>query len=142
MTSDELEIVLFECVKSFVGEQMPIGGKIYYMGSRPIQANATDYQEDAVVGFLTGRGADVIEGTCLVNVYVSDTLTPSGQYYKSKIRCVEVAQLLMQFPSYANKAQGQVFFDRREVIATLAEESIKQHFVSLKMDFKVLNQYY
>lgn len=142
MTSDALEIVLFDCLKQFVLEELPIKGRVYYRGSRPIQANPSDYSEDAVVGYLTGVGADVIEGTCLVNVYVKDIIASSGLPYKDKVRCVEIADKLMLFPSFANKAQGSVYFNRREVIETLAEESIKQHFVSLKMDFKVLNQYY
>lgn len=142
MTSDALEIVLFESLKKFVSEELPISGRVYYRGSRPIMKTQSDYEEDAVVGYLTGVGADVIEGTCLVNVYVKDIVASSGQNYKDKTRCVEVADALMRFPSFANKAQKSVYFNRREVIETLAEESIKQHFVSLKMNFKVLNPYY
>ena len=122
---------------------MPIGGRVYYRGLRPISTNNTSYAEDAIVAFLTGTNGDIQNGTCLVNVYVPDLQGgKSGVYYKDKKRCIAIAEKLELFPDYATKHDGDIYFKQSDMIATLAEEEINQHFVSLKMEFKVLNEHY
>lgn len=142
MNSETIEKRLRDVAEAFVGEHMPIGGNVYYRGLRPISQNPSDYQEDAVVAFLTGKNGDIQKGTCLLNVYVSDTQAPSGMYYKSKTRCEEIAAALEHFPDFANRNEKDIYFKQSDVILTIAEEEIHQHFVSLKMEFKVLNENY
>ena len=143
MNGEVVEKRLFDLVKSFVSTKMTICGGVYYRGLRPMQPNATSYGEDAVVAFLMGTSRDVQNGTCLVNVYVSDIAgAKSGVYYADKTRCTEIAERLESFPDYANKNEQDLYFKQSSMIATIAENDIHQHFVSLKMEFKVLNEHY
>ena len=142
MNSETIETRLRDVASAFIGTQMPIGGNVYYRGLRPISKNQSKYQEDAVVAFLTGKNGDIQKGTCLLNVYVSDVHAPSGMYYKNKTRCEEIASALENFPDFANRNEKDIYFKQSDVILTIAEEEIHQHFVSLKMEFKVLNENY
>ncbi|MBR1525197.1 MAG: hypothetical protein IJ640_00865 [Prevotella sp.] len=142
MNSETIERRLFVVANAFVGKHMPIKGNVYYRGLRPISPNQSDYQEDAIVAFLAGTSGDVQKGTCLLNVYVSDTQAPSGMYYKDKTRCEEIAAVLEKFPAFANSKDEDIYFKQSDMIRTIAEEEIHQHFVSLKMEFKVLNENY
>lgn len=143
MNGGKLEQIIYERFKSFVKDNMPIGGKIYYRGLRPIQENSSSYKEDAVIGFLTGVGGDLQEGSLVINVYVPDVLgAKSGLYLMNKSRCDAVADALEKFVSYVNSKGCEVFLKQSEMIYTFAEEAIRQHFVSLKLDFKVLNTNY
>ena len=141
MNGEVLEKQLYDIATQFCKEKMPIKGKVYYRGLRPIQKNISSYKEDVVIAFLIGSGTDIQEGTCLLNVYTPDTQTNSGVYYANKTRCAEIASILEHFPAFANKL-GAIYFLQDGMIQTIEEDSIKQHFISLKMKFKVLNDNY
>lgn len=142
MNGETLEKRLYDIAKKFNASSLNVGGKVYYRGLRPIQKNASSYKEDIVVAFLTGDGTDVQSGTCLVNVYIPDVQVGSGMFYTNKERCAIVAESLEQFPMFANQSGSDIYFTQKGMIATFAEEDIKQHFVSLKLEFKVLNNNY
>lgn len=142
MNGVKLETQLFEIAKSFNFEYLDVDGGVYYRGLRPIQKNTSLYQEDIVVAFLTGTSGDVQKGTCLVNVYVPNIQAKSGVYYQNKERCAIIAEALEQFPTYANLHAEGVNFKQSDMIYTFAEDGINQHFVSLKMEFRVLNKNY
>ena len=143
MNSETIETRIHDMVEAFIKDKhLTIGGKVYYRGSRPIGKNQSSYAEDAVVAFLTGTSGDIQKGTCLVNVYTNDIQAPSGMYYKNKTRCEEIAAALDKFPAYATQYDKDIYFKQSDIIRTEAEEEIHQHFVSLKMEFKVLNENY
>ena len=143
MNSETIETRIHDMVEAFIKDKhLTIGGKVYYRGSRPIGKNKSSYAEDAVVAFLTGTSGDIQKGTCLVNVYTNDVKAPSGMYYKNKTRCEEIAAALDKFPAYATQYDKDIYFKQSDIIRTEAEEEIHQHFVSLKMEFKVLNENY
>ena len=143
MNSETIEKHLHDLVTAFIkAGYVTISGKVYYRGLRPICKNTDDYQEDAVVAFLAGKNGDVQKGTCLVNIYAKDTHAPSGMYYKDKTRCEEIAAALEKFPTFANGNEKDIYFKQSDMILTVPEEEIHQHFVSLKMEFKVLNENY
>ena len=142
MNGETLEKRLYDIAKSFNKSVLNVGGNVYYRGLRPIQKNASSYKEDIVVAFLTGDGSDLQKGTCLVNVYVPDVQVGSGMFYTNKERCAVVAEALEQFAVFANQSGSDIYFKQNGMIATLAEENIRQHFVSLKLEFKVLNNNY
>lgn len=143
MNSETIETHIRDIVEEFIKDKyLTIGGKVYYRGLRPICENPSSYPEDAVVAFLTGTSGDIQNGTCLVNVYTNDIKAPSGMYYKNKTRCEEIAAALDLFPAYATQHDKVLYFKQSDIIRTVAEEEIHQHFVSLKMEFKVLNENY
>lgn len=142
MNGEVLEQRLYNIARDFNDEYLNVGGGVYYRGLRPTQKNISSYKEDIVVAFLTGDGTDLQTGTCLVNVYIPDIQATSGLYYANKERCIEVATALELFPKYATQNDGSIQFKQSGMIATLAEESVNQHFVSLKLEFRVLNNNY
>lgn len=142
MNGELFEKKLYDIAKAFNTSVLNVKGNVYYRGLRPIQKNISSYKEDIIVAFLTGDGTDVQEGTCLVNVYIPDIQTRSGMFYANKGRCLSVAELLEGFPKFANMNDDEIYFSQSGMIATFEKESIRQHFVSLKLKFKVLNKNY
>lgn len=142
MNGEVLEKQLYDIAKDFNAEHLHVSGGVYYRGLRPSEKNISSYKEDIIVAFLTGDGTDLQKGTCLVNVYIPDIQATSGLYYANKERCIEVATALEQFPKYATQKADGIHFKQSGMIATLSEESINQHFVSLKLEFSVLNNNY
>ena len=116
MTGGQLETILYNALKAM---DLPINGEVYYSGMRPTQNGNDPNKEDIVVRSLTGDNKQVQKGSCLINVYVPDITVASGAVLKDKRRT-----------------------DTLEQWATLKEPDIKEHFVSLKMDFKLLNEHY
>ncbi|MGM9810960.1 MAG: hypothetical protein ACI30J_08875 [Paludibacteraceae bacterium] len=138
MTCDELETLLYERVKKAC---LPISGQVYYRGMRPIQNEQDEHKEDCVVSVLTGTGGEVAKGSCLVNVYVPDILVSSGLYLKNRERCSEISEVLDTLPEVLRK-ECPVYFTRSEMILTESVPDLREHFVSLKMDFKFIQSNY
>lgn len=138
MTCEQLETLLYERVKA---ANLPISGGVYYRGTRPMQNENDEHKEDCVVAVLTGTGGELAKGTCLVNVYIPDIRTNGGRYLKNRTRCEEISELLDVLPMTIRK-DCAVYFSRSEMILTEEEPDLKEHFVSLKMDFKLIQENY
>ena len=138
MTGGEIEKVLYQCVKAM---DLPVTGEVYYKGMRPLQNGDDPGKEDIVVAVLTGTAGQIQKGSCVVNVYVPDTQVASGAFLWNKRRTDEIERWLASLPRELTRMSG-ILFKPSGMIATLAEEKVKEHFVSLKMDFKLLNADY
>ncbi len=134
MTGGEMETYLFERIKTLAP---PISGKVYYRGTRPVQNDRNTGTEDCVVAVTTGTGLQIEKGTCVVNIYIPDIRVASGMFIYDKSRCDAVGRWLDTLPDTLT-AMGDVKFERNSMVLTLPEENLKEHFVSLKMDFKLL----
>lgn len=137
MTGGEIENILRERILS---AQPPISGGVYFKGMRTRQGRTDGDLEDCEVMVLTGKGVELLEGTCVVNVYVPDTLTASGLYLRSKRRTDAIEKWLEGVPSLIRG--GGIYFVRDGLITTLAEPDTREHFVSLKMKFRVIEENY
>ena len=137
MTAGEIETVLRSRV---LEAQPPITGGVYFKDMRPRQNDSDQHLEDCEVMVLTGNGSELVEGSCVVNIYVPDTLTASGLYLKSKPRTDALEQWLEALPEAIR--DGEIYFKRDGLIATIAEPKTKEHFVSLKMTFKVIQRHF
>lgn len=138
MTGGEITKVLYQCVKAM---DLPVTGEVYYKGMRPLQNGDDPGKEDIVVAVLTGTAGQIQKGSCVVNVYVPDTQVASGAFLWNKRRTDEIERWLASLPRELTRMSG-ILFKPSGMIATLAEEKVKEHFVSLKMDFKLLNADY
>ena len=137
MTTGELETLLRTRV---IDARPPITGGVYFKEMRPRQQDGDGNLEDCEVMVLTGGGSELVNGTCVVNIYVPDTLTASGLYLRSKRRTDELEAWLSELPMIIR--DGEVYFVRDGLVTTLKEESTHEHFVSLKMKFKVVENLY
>lgn len=138
MTGGQLETILYNALKAM---DLPINGEVYYSGMRPTQNGNDPNKEDIVVRSLTGDNKQVQKGSCLVNVYVPDITVASGAVLKDKRRTDALEQWATTLPTVLTRATG-ILFRPSGMITTLKEPDIKEHFVSLKMDFKLLNEHY
>lgn len=138
MTGGQLETILYNALKAMA---LPINGEVYYSGMRPTQNGNDPNKEDIVVRSLTGDNKQVQKGSCLVNVYVPDITVASGAVLKDKRRTDTLEQWATTLPTVLTRATG-ILFRPSGMITTLKEPDIKEHFVSLKMDFKLLNEHY
>lgn len=138
MTGGQLETILYNALKAM---DLPINGEVYYSGMRPTQNGNDPNKEDIVVRSLTGDNKQVQKGSCLINVYVPDITVASGAVLKDKRRTDTLEQWVATLPKALTRATG-ILFRPSGMITTLKEPDIKEHFVSLKMDFKLLNEHY
>ena len=150
MTAGEIETLLRQRI---IAENPPITGSVYFKGMRPRMnphgetvPHITDPEdgeirlEDCEVMVPVGKGSELVEGTCIVNIYVPDTLTPSGVYMRNKRRTDELEAWLLELPEAIR--DGEVYFKRDGLISTIEEPKTNEHFVSLKMRFKVIENHY
>ena len=139
MTGGEIETLLKERVQALAP---PISGNVYYKDMRPRQmAGGSNRREDCEVSVLTARGSQVVEGSCIVNIYVPDTITASGLNMKTKQRCDDLEKWMESLPELLRDGVG-VYFWRDGLILSVPEPDTKEHFVSLKMKFKVIQEHY
>lgn len=138
MTAPELETLLYELTLS-IG--LGLSGSVYKRGLRPIQNEQDSHTEDAVVGVISGNVDEVQKGTCVLNIYVPDILTSSGEYLENKMRTAEIAETVELLPKAFRNNSKRVYFTLSEQVTVLAEDNTHEHFVSLKMDYKVLQEH-
>lgn len=139
MTAGQIEQYIFERLGRMA---LPIDGKVYYQGTRPILEPASSSKRaDIIVKVVSGRSGQIERGSCVVNAYIPDIMVASGRTIADINRCNFVGSWLETLPSRLN-AMGDVYFSQSDIVLTIAEEQTREHFVSLKMDFKLLNANY
>lgn len=140
MTGYELETLLYTKIKEYINtSNFAFNGNVYKKGLRPTYDPNSSHVEDIVVGTITGDGKQMQRGTCVINVYVPDVQVESGRLLENKARCGEIEAWLRGVP--AAFRNGEVYFKKAGMIVTLEEPATKEHFVSLKMDFKTIQEY-
>jgi len=137
MTAPELETLLYDLTQS---AGLGISGSVYKRGLRPLQNENDSHLEDAVVGVISGNGDEVQKGTCVINVYIPDVLTSTGEYLEDKTRTASIAAAIENLPKQFRRNKRMVWFTLSEQIAVFGEPNLHEHFVSLKMDYKVLQE--
>lgn len=151
MTGGEIEKFLYEGMKALVDADKAsdcpkvspaLSGGVYYRGMRPMQneQGETD-KEDIVVAVITGNSRQMQSGSCVVNFYVPDTVTASGARMRNKGRTDQLEKWAETLPKLLTR-RGDIYFVKSGMVTTLKEENISEHFVSLKMDFTLLNEHF
>jgi len=149
MTSGEIEKYLYEGMKALVASDQAgtppmvspaLSGGVYYRDMRPMQnEQGIPNAEDIVVAVITGNERQLQSGSCVVNIYVPDIVTASGAHLRNKARTDQIELWAVTLPRLLSQ-RGDIYFRKSGMVTTLKEESIKEHFVSLKMDFTLLNE--
>jgi len=144
MTNADIEYNLYTAVKALTTGEEPVvavSGGVYYKGMRPFTNDPALNKEDIVVSVLAGKGSDLLEGNCLVNVYVQDVQAISGMYYENKARTLALSQTFDTIVPMLNNANA-IHYERLDTIAVVEEPDTHEHLVSLKLRFRVLNTNY
>lgn len=149
MTGGEIERFLFEGMRALVASDREaespmvspaLSGDVYYRGMRPVQnEQGAANREDIVVAVLAGNEKQFQKGSCVVNIYIPDIRTASGAEMRDKGRTDSVEAWAKTLPKQLSR-RGDILFEKSGIVMTLQEEALHEHFVSLKMDFTLLNE--
>ncbi|MCC8036706.1 MAG: hypothetical protein LIP02_01000 [Bacteroidales bacterium] len=111
-----------------------ISGKVYRNGLRPRDSRL----EDAVVIFTTGLPDEIETGVVTVNIYVPDIDPYENGVLVEDGERTETLEILAQgwVDSLLGSGTNYVF-ELRQTIYTEAEPDIKQHFVVVKLGYRL-----
>lgn len=115
-----------------------ISGKVYRNGLRPRDSRL----EDAVVIFTTGLPDEIETGVVTVNIYVPDIDPYENGVLVEDGERTETLEILAQgwVDSLLGSGTNYVF-ELRQTIYTEAEPDIKQHFVVVKLGYRLYDKH-
>ncbi|MDR1197532.1 MAG: hypothetical protein LBK94_00775 [Prevotellaceae bacterium] len=126
---DVYELVKDSALKSFVN------GDVYKYGTRPCNSKA----EDIVVKFVSALSEQIQSGTAVVNIYVLDIdAFDSGNLIRNIERCKQIEQKANEWAVSLSANRTDYLFSLAQTIYTEEEPDINQHFVSIRLKFKLL----
>lgn len=113
-----------------------VSGRIYRKGYRPLNSQ----EEDIVVAFVTGFSGEIEEGVVVVNVYVPDIDTfENGTMVENGARTAQIERLAADWVEGLKASHSNYLFSLSQAISTEAEQAIHQHFVSIRLSYKLFN---
>ena len=111
-----------------------INGSVYKFGTRPRDSKS----EDAVVKFVTGYDGQIQSGTVVINIYVPDfDASGNGVLVRDITRCTEIEIAANKWVDSLTADKSDYIFRLSQTIYTEEEPEIKQHFVSIRLRFKL-----
>lgn len=111
-------------------------GKIYRRGYRPLNSQA----EDIIVGFVTGMPGEIDEGVIVVNVYVADIdAVGNGTLVENGSRTAELEKLAAEWVEDLKANRSNYLFSLSQSIYTESEQEVPQHFVSVRLSYRLFN---
>jgi uncharacterized membrane protein YfbV (UPF0208 family) len=110
-----------------------LNGGVYYEGLRPVNSTL----EDATIVFTQGIAGQIDSGTITVLVFVPDIdHDGTGALVENKRRTAEIESAALQWVKELQEQLTAYNIELAQVISTTADETISQHFVSIKIDFQ------
>lgn len=111
-----------------------VSGKVYRNGLRPRDSRA----EDIVVTFTTGLPDEIETGVVTINVYVPD-IAPyaNGVLVENGERTAALELLSQEWVDTLLGSETNYIFGLRQTIYTEAEQDINQHFVVVKLGYRL-----
>lgn len=134
-TSKQIQGYIYRLLKnSPLYAQELLSGDVYRKGNRPRDSR----KEDAVVIFTAGLAGQIQEGTVTVDIYVPDT-DPygNGVWVEDGQRLEEVERLAQLWVDWISDHVTDYGFELKETIRTEEEPDIRQHFVVVKLNYRL-----
>lgn len=113
-----------------------INGGVYKFGTRQRDSN----NEDAIVKFVTGYNTQnpLQSGTVVINIYVPDIdQLDNGVLVRDITRCTEIEIAANDWVESLTANKSNYLFEMAQTIYTEEEPEINQHFVSIRLKFKL-----
>lgn len=133
MTGQQIEDSIYRLLKNSSLQGL-ISGGVYKFGTRPKDSK----KEDAVVKFVTGLPGQIQTGSVVVNIYVPDVdYTGTGVLVKDIARCTDLEVAADAWVETLTVEKSDFQFKLMNTIYTEAESEIEQHFVSVRLKFKL-----
>ena len=116
-----------------------LNGDIYFEETRPKNSK----KEDLVLVFTQGFSHQVERGTVTIIVYVADIPTDGGNTIPHLKRIKEVEEkAVIWVNGLRGGKSGSYLFQLAQAISHYPQPEIKQHFVSIKLDYKYFDGAY
>lgn len=111
-----------------------VSGKVYRNGYRPRDSK----EEDIIVTFTSGLPDEIQTGVVTVNIYVPD-IDPYGDGVLAEdgARTEALEILAQRWVENLSGRSGNYLFELQQTIYTEAEPDIKQHFVVVKLRYRL-----
>jgi len=111
-----------------------INGKVYKFGMRPRDS----IKEDAIVKFVSGLDDQIQSGTVVINIYVPDfDPCENGVLVRDITRCKEIEVTANEWVKTLTVEKSDYKFKKAQTIYTQEEPEINQHFVSVRLNFRL-----
>lgn len=132
-TGQEIEDDIYRLVKE---GDLPslVSGSLYRYDMRPRDSQ----KEDIIVKFVTGYDSDIQSGTVVVNIYIPD-IDPydNGVFVRDIARCKELEIAANEWAQSLTAAKSNYRFWLAQTIYTEEETELKQHFVTIRLRFRL-----
>lgn len=116
-----------------------LNGDIYFEETRPKNSK----KEDLVLVFTQGFSHQIERGTVTILAYVADIPTDGGNTIPHLKRIKEVEkQAVIWVNGLRGGKSGSYLFQLAQTISHYPQSEIKQHFVSIKLDYKYFDGTY
>lgn len=113
-----------------------VNGQVYFDGTRPRDSK----KEDIIVIFTTGFTDQIQEGTVSVNIYVPDIQYTSGGVLVEDIgRTNTISRAAQNWVDSLKARYIEYQFKLRMAISTGEEPEINQHFVHVRLGYRLYN---
>jgi hypothetical protein len=133
-TGQQVEDDVYEFLKSSSLSSF-INGAIYKYSMRPRDSKA----EDAIVKFITGLDEQIQTGVVVVNIFVPNiNAFQTGVLVRNITRCTEIEIAANEWAKSLTAAKSDYLFSLSQTIYTEEEPEINQHFVTIRLKFKLL----
>lgn len=111
-----------------------VSGEVYRNGTRPRDSKV----EDIIVTFTTGLPTQIQEGVVTINIFVPD-IDPfaNGIMVEDGERTAVLEQAAQEWVDSLSTADSGYIFDLQQTIYTEEEPDIKQHFVVVKLHYRL-----
>ncbi|WP_314810433.1 hypothetical protein [Capnocytophaga granulosa] len=127
----QIEKDVFDTFKAQIGAF--IRGDVYLQGTRPHNS----FEEDCVIGFLTGIDKDIQEGKVNINFYVPKINTGGQKNVKNIARILEIEAFIC---SLVTLTTDEYRFYQEQTISSF-EEDDKQTLVNVVLRYKRFSNY-
>ena len=128
----EVEQHIYNIIKGYV--ESNISGKLYHQNCRPLNSTL----EDAVIGISTIDAEQVQTGRARINIYCKDIDCGKGRKMPDLERLHSLSSLGNHIVELLNDADTDFSWVMFQAPMIEAELSIKQHFVSIGLEFSII----
>lgn len=130
--TSRIEQEMFDALETFfVGK---ISGNFYPSDCRPADSKV----EDAVLTVSKATADQIQEGRARINVFVPDIDNGTGRPVPNKERLDELSSLDELIIDTLNNSDTDYYFDLSQATETVNAVDIKQHFVNIEIEFKLV----
>lgn len=130
--TSRIEQEMFDALEHFFDRK--ISGAFYPSDCRPADSEA----EDAVLTVSKATADQIQNGRARINVFVPDIDNGTGRPVPNKERLDELSSLDELIIDTLNNSDTDYCFDLSQATETVNAVDIKQHFVNIEIEFKLV----